>query len=423
MAWERVKLKRLFRIVNGSTPRSDEASYWNGDIVWVTPDDLGSLHSHQVGTSRRTLTDEGLANCGATLVPPGSLVLSTRAPIGHIGLATVELATNQGCRALVPGAGVDSSFYYYALIAARAELKVRGTGSTFLELSRDQLGEVAVPAPDLAEQRAIAAFLDRKTAKVDILVEKKDRLLNLLDEKRTALISHAVIRGLDPNAPTTDSGVKWLGEIPAHWETAKLKVVARVQTGLTLGKRYDEELVDVPYLRVANVQSGYIDIADLATISVPPDVVRRHALRKGDVLLTEGGDFDKLGRGYVWDASVEPCIHQNHVFAVRPQRERLSPVFLAWLTSSLYGRAYFTATSTQSTNLASTTATKVGNFPIPLPPKAEQMRIEEVVRRDLEAIQATEGSLKDAISLLQEYRTALISAAVNGQIDIPDVVI
>ena len=198
-----------------------------------------------------------------------------------------------------------------------------------------------------------------------------------------------------------------------------LKGLSRLQTGLTLGKKYEDgTLITRPYLRVANVQDGYLDLDDVGEIDLPERDAARHELREGDVLMTEGGDFDKLGRGYVWEGQVAHCLHQNHIFAVRPSVESLTPRFLAIAMSSGYGRAYFTATSKQSTNLASTNSTKLRNLPMPVPPVAEQRAITTFLDRETERIDALVAKVREAIDRLEELRTTLISAAVTGKIDV-----
>lgn len=215
------------------------------------------------------------------------------------------------------------------------------------------------------------------------------------------------------------SGVEWLGEIPAHWEVKKLKGVSSLQTGVTLGKRYESTRLDVrPYLRVANVQDGYLDLSDVAAIELPRLEAYRYELRAGDVLMSEGGDFDKLGRGYVWEEQIPGCLHQNHIFAVRPVQTELHSHFLSAVMASGYGRAYFTATSKQSTNLASTNSTKLKNLPLPLPPRGEQEEILRFVAAESGKLDHLIRQVSDAIARLKELRTALISAAVTGKIDV-----
>ncbi len=244
--WCPQQVKRLFDIVNGSTPKSDEAVYWNGDIVWVTPEDIGKAHGRRIGTSRRTITDVGYQSCGTTLVPPGSIVLTTRAPIGNVALAEVSLCTNQGCKSLVKRAEANSQYFLYFFSAITEMLQSLGRGSTFVELGNQDLGQFAFAAPPPDEQQEIAAFLDRETAQIEALIAKQERQIALLGEKRQALISHAVTKGLDPNAPMKDSGVEWLGEIPTHWTVYRNKTLFReVDDRSTTG---EEELLTVSHI-------------------------------------------------------------------------------------------------------------------------------------------------------------------------------
>jgi type I restriction enzyme S subunit len=178
---------------------------------------------------------------------------------------------------------------------------------------------------------------------------------------------------------------------PVGWKKTALDHVAEVQTGIAKGKPINGAAVTVPYLRVANVQDGHVDLSVMKEISLKPSEVDRYSLRKGDVLFTEGGDFDKLGRGTVWHGEIEPCLHQNHVFAVRPNPDRLLPEFLAFQAASQYGRRYFQLSSKQSTNLASINSTQLKQFPVLLPPLPEQRKIAEILRTWDEAIAKLEA--------------------------------
>ncbi len=178
----RVQIRRLFRVVNGGTPAADSDN-WGGEVRWVTPEDLGSAMDRYLTVSRRTLTSEG-QRAAAPLVPPGSLLLSTRAPIGHIGIVGAPLSFNQGCRALVPRIDLDSRYFYWQLIACRAELQAAGQGSTFVELSGAALAGFRVHAPSINRQRATADFLDAETARIDALVRQRIRQSELLAERQ-----------------------------------------------------------------------------------------------------------------------------------------------------------------------------------------------------------------------------------------------
>src|SRR5690606_3974830 len=198
----------------GSTP-SPDAVNWDGEIDWVTPADLSGLTSLFLDASKRTITSAGLASCGTTLLPAGTLILSTRAPIGSLAIALVNMCTNQGCKGLVPNAEASAIYFAYVLLTAKDELNNRGRGSTFLEISGAELGRSSVPMPPRAEQTRFARFIDPETARIDALIAEQQRLIGLLKEKRQAVIAHSVTKGLDPTVPMKDSGVEWLGEVPA----------------------------------------------------------------------------------------------------------------------------------------------------------------------------------------------------------------
>lgn len=214
-----------------------------------------------------------------------------------------------------------------------------------------------------------------------------------------------------------DSGIEWLGEVPEHWEVKRLKFLAHVQGGVAKGRDLgDAETIEVPFLRVANVQDGYLDLEEIATIQIASHELARYALQPGDVLMNEGGDFDKLGRGHIWRGEIVTCIHQNHVFAVRPTD--IEPEWLNLLTSAESGRFYFMSRSKQSTNSASISSTNIYEFPMACPPAEERLAIAEHVRVETTRIDALTAEARRAIDLLKERRSTLISAAVTGKIDV-----
>ena len=197
-----------------------------------------------------------------------------------------------------------------------------------------------------------------------------------------------------------------------------LKALARVHTGITLGKSYEGARVhEYPYLRVANVQAGRLDLKQVKTIAVPESEASRSLLRNGDVLMTEGGDPDKLGRGCLWRDEVNPCLHQNHIFAVRPVGS-LIPEYLEALTGSQYSRDFFLRRAKQTTNLASTNSTTIGQLMVPLPSTDEQLLILESLRAGLVETNSAIQNAVSEIGLLREYRTRLIADIVTGKVDV-----
>lgn len=283
----------------------------------------------------------------------------------------------------------------------------------------EDIGGCRIALPCLDNQAMIAYWLERETTRIDSLVAKKTRFIELLREKRLALITQAVTKGLDLRVPMKDSGVEWLGEVPAHWTIPKLRHIASVQTGLALGKNLSgPDVISVPYLRVANVQDGYLKLDDVATVNIMRADLARYLLKANDVLMNEGGDNDKLGRGHVWRAEIANCIHQNHVFAIRPHG--VSSEWLNAYKASTAAQSFFTFRSKQTTNLASISSSNLLDLPVPRPPKEEQAKILGHLDRAAARIDKLIAKTERSIELLREHRTALITAAVTGKIDLRD---
>ncbi|WP_412026839.1 hypothetical protein [Deinococcus yunweiensis] len=292
-----------------------------------------------------------------------------------------------------------------------------GTSSSMLNISQATVRNLVVPVPPLHVQSGIVAYLDNATQHLDELHNKQMRMLDVIAEQRRALISTAVTRGLDAGAALAPSGVPWIGDVPAHWTVIPLRKLATVRTGVTKGRDLKGvETLQVPYLRVANVQDGYLNLDDVSMIEIAAPELERFRLQPGDVLMNEGGDNDKLGRGAVWSGQIDPCVHQNHVFSVRPHA--VEPEWLALVNSSSYAKHYFQLNANQSTNLASIASSSLRSMPVVLPPPAERAAILAHVARELTDLDRLAGKIRQQLTLAREYRAALITAAVTGQIDV-----
>lgn len=183
---------------------------------------------------------------------------------------------------------------------------------------------------------------------------------------------------------------------PEGWSRAPLSKVAEVKTGVAKGKKGLKDPISVPYLRVANVQDGHIDLSEIKNIQIERSQLERYSLQLGDVLMTEGGDFDKLGRGDVWQGQISPCLNQNHVFAVRPDQKIMLPYFLSSLSGSNYGKTYFLSCAKKSTNLASINSTQLKEFPVLIPPIEEQTKITQILSTWDQAIETTGKLIKNS---------------------------
>ena len=198
--WEVRRLKTMARIVNGATPSTLTPEYWGGDITWLTPEDLGRLDTAYIEHGARSITQKGYDSCGTTIAPAGSLVISTRAPIGHIAILRRPACVNQGCRLIIPADVIQSGYLYYQLAVAKSEIASYGKGTTFMELSKADLASFRFACPPPAEQAAIVADLDQLTAKLDAAIAGARQSAALLDEYRAALIAAAVTGQVDVRA-------------------------------------------------------------------------------------------------------------------------------------------------------------------------------------------------------------------------------
>lgn len=292
-------------------------------------------------------------------------------------------------------------YLQYALLDSRFHAQFMATVdglSGSLQRARPQaVKQIEILLPSIAEQRVIADYLDRETAQIDAFIAKNEELIALLTERRAASIDNAFER---VDAPLT-----------------RLKYRASIQTGVTLGGDGSPSDPEWPYLRVANVQVGRVELSEVKSVRVPELRARQSLLHAGDVLMTEGGDRDKLGRGALWTGEITPMLHQNHVFAVKVGRNLDARFLMRWLDTSP-SRHYFESTAVQTTNLASTNKTLVGNLPLPFCSIQTQLQLVSDLDLRLEKIDGVIGVTKQSVNLARERKSALISAAVMGKIDV-----
>ena len=420
--WQSGPLQRWFAIVNGGTPASAEEAYWDGTTVWLTPDDLGQNEGAWIGSGRRTITEEGVRNSSARVTPAGSIVLSTRAPIGHLAITGVPAATNQGCRTLIPSSEADGCYAYYALLASRPVLQSLGKGSTFMELTPNDLGGHGVPLPPLDEQRAIAAYLDRETERIDALVAKKRLLIERLEEYRTALITRTVTRGLppeaaraaglDPSPRLKPSGVEWLGDAPEHWEVLKPSFgFGRIGSGTT--PRSDAEEYydgDTPWVTTSELREDTIlETAKSVTAAALREHTALHVYPAGALVIAMyGATIGRLGI-----LGVPATVNQACCVFAQPTRLRTRFVYY-WLLGFREVLISHSAGGGQP-NLSQE---DLRALRIPAPPTPEQDRIGDYLDAEVSRLDGLASEIDSAIERLQEYRAALITAAVTGKVDV-----
>ena len=282
------KIKYIFRISSGTTPKSDNLEYWDGDIPWVTPADYKTENEY-IYHGRKFLSKAGLEAANLQLLPVNSIVLSKRAPIGAVAITAAELTINQGCIACIPIDDCSVRYYYFILSICTEQLNLLGSGTTFKELSAQDFGNFIVPTPDVAVQERIADYLDRKCSQIDAIIARQQEVIEKLKAYKLSVITEAVTKGLNPHVPMKDSGVEWIGEIPQCWSGKRLADLC--DRGITYGivKLGDEDESGTKVLRCSDVNPGYIDESNIRTVTSSLSKEYNRTILRGEVVVNVRG--------------------------------------------------------------------------------------------------------------------------------------
>ena len=317
-----------------------------------------------------------------------------------------------------PGTGCDGGYLARAFAAAgvRDQFTVAANGITRYGLTSRAIGDSVFALPPLAEQRAIADFLDRVTDRIGGLMEKKERLVRLLREKRGSLISYAVTRGLDPDAPMKETGIGWLGAIPAHWELAELGRTGDFRKGQG-GTKLDESETGIPCVRYGDLYTCHDHFVHRARSCVTPEVAGNYtSLRYGDVLFAASGEtVEDIGKSAVTLLRSE-AVCGGDIILFRSQRDCV-PEFMGYAVDSPHA-AYQKATMGRGFTVAHIYISQLRQLRVPLPPPREQRMIADHLGRETRKLDTLIEKIEGAIDRLLEYRSAVISAAVTGRIDV-----
>ncbi|MFW2133277.1 restriction endonuclease subunit S [Ectothiorhodospira haloalkaliphila] len=356
-------------------------------------------------------------------VKAGDILLSI---VGYVGLCAIVPKSAEGANItqttarVSPSGNIHSGYlaHYFRSPDFKEEVKKYTKGSAQPGLNLDDVEKMVVRRPQaLGEQITIARILDT----LDTQILKTEALIAKLEKVKEGLLHDLLTRGIDENGqlrPSPEQAPELykdspLGLIPREWGVGSLGDLSEIVSGVTLGgKSGSSSWPLVPYLRVANVQDGYFDLSEVKLIRVSSVDIEKYRLLPGDVLMNEGGDFDKLGRGSLWQGQIGLCIHQNHVFRVRANPSILNPHFLTAFSSSAMGKSYFIRSSKQSTNLASINSTQLKDFQIPLPAKAEQ----ELIVTELRIMASKMESEKSLLDKLITQKTGLMNDLLTGHV-------
>lgn len=377
--WQTKPIGEVFRVVNGGTPKTGTAAFWDGPHQWITPAEMGGLLSPYLAGSRRTLTDEGL-RVGAELVPPQSVILSSRAPIGHLVINEVPMAFNQGCKGLVPSPAIDTKFAYYFLLANVPLLESLGTGATFKELSSGKLKEVPFHFPTLPEQRRIVALLDEAFESIATAKANSEKNLENARELFRSEAKSIFLRG------------------GARWPT---KTVDQLSTNLDSRRvpitKSDRQAGEFPYYGASGIVdyvAGYIF--------------------DGDTLLVSEDGANLLARSTPIAFSVSGRYWVNNHAHILKFANMATQRFVEFYLESIPLDEYITGAAQPKLNQKA-----LNSIPIPIPATLdEQAEVVDRLERGMELSEQLQGVYERKLTALDEIKKSLLDQAFTGALTV-----
>lgn len=347
--WKLVKIGDCCQVVSGSTPRRNKPEYWNGFIDWVTPKDLSNLNSPVLKEAPERITELGYKSCSTTLLPKGTVLFSSRAPIGLVAIAGKEMCTNQGFKSLVPSDNVNSSYLYWCMKHFTPYIASQGAGSTFKEVSKAIVSKFKIPLPPIEEQKRIAAILD----KADEVRRKRQEAIRLTEELARSQFLHMF------GDPVTN---------PKKWVRKRLGLyISYSNNGLSRRRKISTNQGEV-VLRIQDVKNNYIDYSKLNRIPLNDKDKTKYLLEKGDLLFIRvNGNKEYVGRCAVFDGFNETVYHNDHIIRIKTS-ENISSRYLSFLFNDVFGKKILADKIKTSAGQYTISQKGIESLEIPIPP-------------------------------------------------------
>ena len=413
--WQVWKLAHAFELIgSGTTPKSDNREYYEcGNIAWVN---TGDLNDGELEDCEKRITDLAIAHHSSLKTyPAGSLLIAMYgATIGKLAMLRFPATVNQACCVFAGKSAIVSKFMFYWFLGLRQQIISLATGGGQPNVSQDILRTLRVACPSATEQTRIAEFLDQETAKIDALVAEQERLMALLKEKRQAVISHAVTKGLNPQAALKPSGIEWLGDVPAHWTVIKLGMISTFKGGAGFPDDYQGQTEnEIPFFKVGDiVNSDGFGVMRQANHTISRETakeLRAFIFPPATIVFAKVGAALLLKR---FRTLGQPSCIDNNMMGMTAG-ENANADFLLYCLPLLDFALIVNPGAVPSINEGQISSQRVA-----LPPVGEQKEITAYLDIEIAKFDTLTAEAQRAIDLLQERRTALISAAVTGQIDV-----
>ena len=408
--WSISKMKYMTSFQVGWTPPTKDDANFNGDNLWANISDLRGREIHD--TSKK-ISDHAAKVASMDITPKGSLLYSFKLSVGIVSFAGKNMYTNEAIASFLEESKLPLAYLYYVLpkfVIENASTNIYGARI----LNQELICNAHLLAPTFDEAQHIANFLDHETAKIDTLIEKQQQLIKLLKEKRQAVISHAVTKGLNPNATMRDSGVEWLGEVPEHWNVAGFKKYLNniVDYRGKTPEKHDSGIFLVTARNIKNGKINYEASQEFIAETDYENVMSRGKPKLGDLLFTTEAPL-----GEVASVDREDIALAQRIIKFDGQAGILNNTYLKYLIMSDQFQQSLMMFASGSTALG-IKAERLVYLRSLIPPLSEQLKIVEYIETVVKKVDSLIANADGAIEIMQERRTALISAAVTGKIDV-----
>ncbi|MEQ3729330.1 MAG: restriction endonuclease subunit S [Tateyamaria sp.] len=410
VTWSWVSSADIAKIAGGGTPRADDERNFSEDgIKWITPADLTGYSDVYIGSGRRDLSEQGLSSSGATLLPKGTVLFSSRAPVGYCAIAANEISTNQGFKSLVLEDEILPEYVRHYLLSAKEYAESLASGTTFLELSGKRMAELKIPLAPVSAQKRIVRKLDSLSARTTAARTHLTAISKLVERQKLAVLGHLFGKsGSDPK-PT-----EHLWAIPASWEWKKVKEIGEVGLGRQRSPENHQGPDMRPYIRSANITWSGVDTTDVKEMNFDAADFKRFELNVGDVLLNEGsGSAKEVGKPAIWRGEIPNCCFQNTVLRVQPRDCSSEYVYWYFLLTAL---SEGFVKDTKGVNIQHIGKGGLANFPIPLPPPEEQDEIVHRIETALTEIDRIAAEAEKALKLTDRLDERILAKAFAGEL-------
>ncbi|APH39489.1 restriction endonuclease subunit S [Methanohalophilus halophilus] len=398
VGWEWKKIKDICKVVSGSTPKTSVPDYWGGDILWITPKDLSQFEGNTIYNTSRKITKKGYDSCSTTLLPKGSVLMSSRAPIGLLAIAGKEICTNQGFKSFVCSDSIYNKYLYYYLKAIMPKIKYQGSGATFSEISKTKVENIKIVIPPLATQQEIVAKLDNQMAEIErIKKEAENELINANSLYKSYLIK--------------------VFENSGNWNFIKIGDIFSTRYGISKSSVKDSSKTSA--LRMNNITyEGKLVTDNITYLDLTEDEFNKHKLKRQDLLFNRTNSAELVGKTTVFDKD-EDYVAVSYLIVATPKIKDINSKFISYYLNTPCMKRYFFENCNRAISQANFNATKLSNIKVPVPDSETQ----NIVVNKIEGISIEIDRLKEFLTKQNETINQLPASILNevfGKYEIPE---